>query len=80
MKSLKCSIPTLLLTYDYLKNMGGNNRMKRFVAVSLAVLMLLTVFAPAASAQDVIEVRSTVFNGTDIDDIIDTYGNSNNLG
>ncbi len=49
--------------------------MKRFAAVSLAVLMLLTVFAPAASAQDVIEVRSSVFNGTDIDDIIDTYGN-----
>jgi S-layer protein (TIGR01567 family) len=49
--------------------------MKRFVAIFLAVLMLLTVFAPAASAQDVIEVRSTVFNGTDIDNIIDTYGN-----
>ncbi|AKB24808.1 hypothetical protein MSMTP_1339 [Methanosarcina sp. MTP4] len=49
--------------------------MKRFAAVSLAVLMLLTVFAPAAGAQDVIEVRSSVFNGTDIDDIIDTYGN-----
>ncbi|KKH96841.1 hypothetical protein EO95_02660, partial [Methanosarcina sp. 1.H.T.1A.1] len=49
--------------------------MKRFVAVSLAVLMLLTVFASAASAQDVIEVRSSVFNGSDIDDIIDTYGN-----
>ena len=25
--------------------------------------------------QDVVEIRSTVFNGTDIDDIIDTYGN-----
>ncbi|KKG09484.1 S-layer protein domain-containing protein [Methanosarcina sp. 2.H.A.1B.4] len=49
--------------------------MKRFVAVSLAALMLLTVFASAASAQDVIEVRSSVFNGSDIDDIIDTYGN-----
>jgi len=49
--------------------------MKRFAAVSLAVLMLLTVFAPAAIAQDVIEIRSSVFNGTDIDDIIDNYGN-----
>ncbi|WP_440955271.1 S-layer protein domain-containing protein [Methanosarcina sp. Mfa9] len=49
--------------------------MKRFAVVSLAVLMLLTAFAPAANAQDVIEVRSSVFNGTDIDDIIDTYGN-----
>ncbi len=49
--------------------------MTRFAAVSLAVLMLLTVFASVASAQDVLEVRSSVFNGTDIDDIIDTYGN-----
>ncbi len=49
--------------------------MKRFAAVPLAVLMLLTVFASSASAQDVIEVRSTVFNGSDIDNIIDTYGN-----
>ncbi|MDQ1276010.1 MAG: hypothetical protein QG610_1585 [Euryarchaeota archaeon] len=49
--------------------------MKRFVAVFLAVLMLFTAFASTASAQDVIEVRSTVFNGTDIDNIIDTYGN-----
>ncbi|MCQ1534976.1 PGF-CTERM sorting domain-containing protein [Methanosarcina sp. KYL-1] len=53
--------------------------MKRFAAVSLAVLMLLTVFASAASAQDVIEVRSSVFNGTDIDDIIDTYGDGTTL-
>ncbi len=53
--------------------------MKRFVAVFLAVLMLFTAFALTASAQDVIEVRSTVFNGTDIDDIIDTYGNGNIL-
>ncbi|HII02616.1 TPA: PGF-CTERM sorting domain-containing protein, partial [Methanosarcinaceae archaeon] len=49
--------------------------MKRFAVASLAVFMLLTAFAPAANAQDVIEVRSSVFNGTDIDDIIDTYGN-----
>lgn len=48
--------------------------MRRFAA-ALAVLMLFTVFTSAASAQDVIEVRSTVFNGTDIDDIIDKYGN-----
>ena len=58
-----------------LTNMGGNNKMKRFAAAAMAVLMLFTVFASTASAQDVIEVRSTVFNGTDIDDIIDKYGN-----
>ncbi|WP_229389828.1 S-layer protein domain-containing protein, partial [Methanosarcina sp. DH2] len=48
--------------------------MKRFAAVSLAALMLLTVFASAASAQDVIEIRGPVYNGSDIDDIITTYG------
>ncbi|MDQ1275453.1 MAG: hypothetical protein QG610_1027 [Euryarchaeota archaeon] len=53
--------------------------MKRFAAVSLAVLMLLTVFASAASAQDVIEIRGPVFNGSDIDDIIDTYGDGTTL-
>ncbi|AAM04268.1 S-layer protein SlmA [Methanosarcina acetivorans] len=48
--------------------------MKRFAALSLAALMLLTVFASAASAVDVIEIRGPVYNGSDIDDIIDTYG------
>ncbi|KKG13944.1 S-layer protein domain-containing protein [Methanosarcina sp. 2.H.T.1A.15] len=48
--------------------------MKRFAAVSLAVLMLLTVFASAASAADVIEIRGPVYNGSDINDIISTYG------
>jgi S-layer protein (TIGR01567 family) len=49
--------------------------MKRFAAAALAVLMLFAVFSSTSSAEDVLEVRSTVFNGTDIDDIIDTYGN-----
>ncbi|KKG09486.1 S-layer protein domain-containing protein [Methanosarcina sp. 2.H.A.1B.4] len=53
--------------------------MKRFAAVSLAVLMLLTVFASAASAADVIEIRGPVYNGSDINDIIDTYGAGNTL-
>lgn len=52
--------------------------MKRFAA-AMAVLMLFTAFTSAASAQDVIEVRSTVFNGIDIDDIIDKYGNGTAL-
>ena len=42
--------------------------MKRFAALSLAALMLLTVFASAASAADVIEIRGPVYNGSDIDD------------
>ncbi|MHC1755467.1 MAG: S-layer protein domain-containing protein [Methanosarcina sp.] len=41
--------------------------------------MLLTVFASAASAQDVIEIRGPVYNGSDIDDIIDTYGDGTTL-
>jgi S-layer protein (TIGR01567 family) len=53
--------------------------MKRFAAVTLAVLMLLTVFASAASAADVAGIRGPVFNGSDIDNIIDTQGDGNAL-
>jgi S-layer protein (TIGR01567 family) len=66
----------------YLNKHGGNNKMKRFAAVSLAVLMLLTVFASAASAANVtsaIEIRGPVYNGSDIDAIIDTYGDGTTL-
>ncbi|MDR7665773.1 S-layer protein domain-containing protein [Methanosarcina sp. Z-7115] len=49
--------------------------MKRFTVLSLAVLMLLIVFASAASAA----ARSNVYNGSDIDDIIDTYGDGTSL-
>ena len=48
--------------------------MKRFAAVTLAVLMLLTVFASAASAQDAIEIRGPVFNGSNIQEIVGTDG------
>ncbi|AKB35356.1 hypothetical protein MSSAC_0766 [Methanosarcina siciliae C2J] len=48
--------------------------MKRFAALSLAALMLLTVFASAATAADMIEIRGPVYNGSDIEDIIATYG------
>ena len=47
--------------------------MKRFAAVTLAALMLLTVFASAASAaaaNESIEIRGPVYNGSDINDII----------
>jgi len=44
--------------------------MKRFAAVTLAALMLLTVFASAASAADSVEIRGPVFNGSNIDDIV----------
>ena len=47
--------------------------MKRFAGLTLAALMLLIVFASAASA------RSNVYNGSDIDDIIDIYGDGNIL-
>ena len=47
--------------------------MKRFAGLSLAALMLLVVFASAASA------RSNVYNGSDIDDIIDIYGDGTSL-
>jgi S-layer protein (TIGR01567 family) len=53
--------------------------MKRFAAVSLVALMLLTVFASAASAADVIEIRGPVYNGSNIDAVIDTYGDGNTL-
>ena len=53
--------------------------MKRFAALSLAALMILTVFASAASAADVIEIRGPVYNGSDIDSIIDTYGDGTTL-
>ncbi len=44
--------------------------MKRFAAVTLAALMLLTVFASAASAADSVEIRGPVFNGSDIQSIV----------
>src|SRR5665647_2728490 len=46
--------------------------MKRFAAVTLAALMLLTVFASAASAvaNDSIEIRGPVYNGSNINDIL----------
>jgi len=44
--------------------------MKRFAAVTLSALMLLTVFASAASAADSVEIRGPVFNGSNIDDIV----------
>ncbi len=51
--------------------------MKRFVAVTLATLMLLTVFASAASAaaaNGTLEVRGPVYNGSDISDILTKNG------
>ena len=53
--------------------------MKRFAAVTLAALMLLTVFASAASAADSVEIRGPVFNGSNIDDIIDSQGDGTTL-
>jgi len=54
--------------------------MKRFAALTLAVLMLLTVFASAASAvpaaSDGIEIRGPVYNGSSINDIISTQGDA----
>ena len=54
--------------------------MKRFAALTLAVLMLLTVFASAASAvpaaKDSIEIRGPVYNGSSINDIISTQGDA----
>ena len=47
--------------------------MKRFAAVTLAALMLLTVFASAASAaavNDSLEIRGPVYNGSNINDIL----------
>nr|Q46BP2.1 RecName: Full=Major S-layer protein; AltName: Full=Cell surface glycoprotein; Flags: Precursor [Methanosarcina barkeri str. Fusaro] len=44
--------------------------MKRFAAVTLAALMLLTVFASAASAADSVEIRGPVFNGSNIVEIV----------
>jgi S-layer protein (TIGR01567 family) len=56
--------------------------MKRFVAVTLATLMLLTVFASAAMADDnnttsavsTIEIRGPVYNGSNITDILNQNG------
>jgi S-layer protein (TIGR01567 family) len=54
--------------------------MKRFAALTLAVLMLLTVFASAASAvpaaKDSIEIRGPVYNSSSINDIISTQGDA----
>jgi len=51
--------------------------MKRFIAVTLATLMLLTVFASAASAaaaNSTLEIRGPVYNGSDITDILTKNG------
>jgi len=58
--------------------------MKRFAAVTLATLMLLTVFASAASAQEAnntanntlnsLEIRGPVYNGTGLTEIIAAQG------
>ena len=53
--------------------------MKRFAAVTLAALMLLTVVASAASTPEAVEIRGPVYNGSDIDDIIDTQGDGNTI-
>ena len=50
--------------------------MKRFAAVTLAALMLLTVFASAANAAVASEIRGPVYNGSDINDIIAKQGGS----
>ncbi|MDQ1252826.1 MAG: hypothetical protein QG646_1958, partial [Euryarchaeota archaeon] len=59
--------------------------MKRFIASTLAVLMLLTVFASAAMADDnnttsaasTVEIRGPVYNGSSLTDILanSTYDN-----
>ncbi len=48
--------------------------MKRFVAVTLAALMLLTVVASAASTPDAVEIRGPVFNGSNIESILGDNG------
>ncbi|MDD4750170.1 MAG: S-layer protein domain-containing protein, partial [Methanosarcinaceae archaeon] len=56
--------------------------MKRFAAVALAALMLLSVFAASASAADTdelevvdtVEIRSLVLEGDSYKDIIETIG------
>jgi S-layer protein (TIGR01567 family) len=54
--------------------------MKRFAAVTLATLMLLTVFASAASAEvanntiNSLEIRGPVYNGTGLTEIIAAQG------
>ena len=58
--------------------------MKRFVASAMAALMLLTVFASAAMADDnttsaasTVEIRGPVYNGSSLTDILanNAYGN-----
>jgi hypothetical protein len=61
--------------------------MKRFVASTLAALMLLTVFASAALANDdnntsvtnEVEIRGPVYNGSDITSIINNQGSAGSL-
>ena len=56
--------------------------MKRFTAVTLATLMLLTVFASAASAEvanttlNSLEIRGPVYNGTGLTEIIAAQGSN----
>ena len=44
--------------------------MKRFAAITLAALMVLTVFASAASAAATLEIRGPVYNGSNIQSIL----------
>ena len=46
--------------------------MKRFAAVTLAALMVLAVFASSASAADTAVIRGPVYNGTSLEDILDS--------
>jgi S-layer protein (TIGR01567 family) len=48
--------------------------MKRFLAVTLAALMLLTVVASAATTQDAVEIRGPVYNGSNIESILGDNG------
>ncbi|MCO5383953.1 MAG: PGF-CTERM sorting domain-containing protein [Methanosarcina barkeri] len=48
--------------------------MKRFLAVTLAALMLLTVVASAATTPDAVEIRGPVYNGSNIESILGDNG------
>ena len=51
--------------------------MKRLAALILAALMLLTVFASAASAaaaNETLQIRGPVYNGSNINDILTKNG------
>ena len=52
--------------------------MKRLTATLMAALMVLTVFAGVASAADTVEVRGPVYNGSDVESIVESYSGSSN--